>query len=111
MDEVMRNGLTERTREQKVGRWVAGICGFYLISCFLVPAMMSTGSVPELSGRANMLDYATDDDWGNKNHSDEGEIGHNQGAHGGTFSWMKLNPYFVTIYAFGDLNCHAHVFI
>ncbi|MEE2812814.1 MAG: DUF2085 domain-containing protein [Candidatus Thermoplasmatota archaeon] len=107
MGEVMRNGLTDRTREQKVGRWVAGICGFYLVSCFLVPALMPTGSVPELSGRANMLDYANDDSWGNKNHAENSEIGHDQSAHGGNFSWMELNnPYFSIIYAFGDLNCH-----
>ena len=106
MQPPFRNGLDERGREKKVSRWVLGIAGFYCISMFLVPMMMPTDSVPELSGRANMLDYASEDSWGNHNHEEEGEMGHDQSAHGGTFSWSELNPYYAFVYAFGDLNCH-----
>jgi len=101
-----RNGLNNRDRERKVGKWVTGIMGFYCISMFLVPLLMPTGSVPELSGRANGFDYATENSWGNMEHPDGGAMGHNQSAHGGTFAWSELNPYFAFIYAFGDLNCH-----
>ena len=106
MEPPFRNGLDERGREVKVGRWVLGIAGFYCISMFLVPFLMPAGTVPELSGRANMMDYTSQDSWGNNAHSDEGEMGHNQSAHGGTFAWSELNPYYAFVYAFGDLNCH-----
>ena len=106
MEPPYRNGIGDRSREIKVSRWVFGIAGFYCISMFLVPFMMPTDSVPELSGRANMIDYASDDSWGNHDHSERGEMGHNQSAHGGTFSWSELNPYYAFVYAFGDLNCH-----
>ena len=106
MEPPFRNGLDGRDREVKVSRWVFGIAGFYCISMFLVPLMMPTDSVPELSGRANMMDYASGDSWGNHDHFDDGEMGHNQSAHGGTFAWSDLNPYYAFTYAFGDLNCH-----
>lgn len=106
MEPVYRNGLPDRSRERKVGLWIAGISGFYLISMFLVPALMPADTIPEMSGRANMLDYASEDSWGNENHSDDGAVGHNQSAHGGTFAWKELNPYYAFVYGFGDLNCH-----
>ena len=106
MEPPFRNGIDDRGREIKVSRWVLGIAGFYCISMFLVPYMMPAGSVPELSGRANMFDYASDDSWGNHDHAEDGGMGHNQSAHGGTFSWSELNPYYAFVYAFGDLNCH-----
>ncbi len=106
MEPPFRNGLKERGREIKVSRWVLGIAGFYCISMFLVPFMMPTGSVPELSGRANMMDYSSEGSWGNHDHVEDGEMGHNQSAHGGTFAWSELNPYYAFVYAFGDLNCH-----
>ena len=107
MEPMFRNGLSERDRETKVGRWVLGIAGFYCISMFLVPYLLPTGTVPELSGRANMMDYSSGDSWGNKEHSEHGEMGHNQSAHGGTFAWSELsNPYYAFVYAFGDFNCH-----
>ena len=106
MEEPFRNGLSERGRERKVGHWVAGVFGFYLISMFLVPALMPANSVPQLSGRANTLDYAADDDWGNDNHPEDSEMGHNQSAHGGSFAWSDLNPYYAFVYGFGDFNCH-----
>ena len=91
---------------EKVGRWVFGIAAFYCVSMFLVPFMMPEDSVPELSGRANTFDYYNEDSWGNQNHREGGRIGHNQSAHGGTFAWSELNPYYAFVYAFGDLNCH-----
>jgi len=103
---MFRNGLSERDRETKVGRWVLGIAGFYCISMFLVPMMMDPDTVPELSGRANMMDYSSAGSWGNQEHSDDGEMGHNQTAHGGAFAWSELNPYYAFVYAFGDFNCH-----
>ncbi len=106
MEEPFRNGLYERSREQKVARWIAGVFGFYLVSIFLVPALMPADTVPELSGRANMLDYANEESWGNDEHLEGGQMGHNQSAHGGSFAWMELNPYYAFVYGFGDFNCH-----
>jgi len=103
---TLRNGRTERSREQKVAYWIGGISGFYLISLFLVPALLPAGTIPELSGRANTMDYFNDNSWGNNNWAEGGSLGHNQSAHGGNFAWSELNPYAAFIYGFGDFNCH-----
>ena len=81
-----RNGLTSRARDQKVGRWVGGISFFFLVSFFLAPVLAESGTIVELSGRANMLDYHKENDQ--------------------NFTWTELNFYSAAIYAFGDLNCH-----
>jgi len=100
-----RNGLQDRSREEKIGNWVGGICSFFLISFFLVPAYLPADSVPDLSGRANTLDYARDHSWGNVQAEENHGVGHNQSEHG-LFSWMELDPYAAFIYGFGDFNCH-----
>lgn len=100
-----RNGLESRSRERKVGNWVWGIFAFFLISFFLVPAYLPGDSVPDLSGRANAIDYYSEDSWGNTQTEDGEKVGHNQSRHG-LFSWGELDPYAAFIYAFGDLNCH-----
>ncbi len=106
---LLKNGRAERIRESKVGRNLAAIAGVYLILVFLVPLALPTDSIPELSGRANRMDYATDDgmwSWGNGDHGEDADIGHDQSAHGGSFAWADLNPIAATVYAIGDLNCH-----
>ena len=100
------NGRSERKRERRTAGWIAGIFGGYLILCFLAPAMLPTDSVPELSGRANSIDYFSHDSWGNNNWDNNVELGHNQSAHGGTFAWGELNPLWAFTYGFGDINCH-----
>jgi uncharacterized membrane protein len=105
---MLANGRAERNREKKIGFIIASLTGGYFILLFLTPMMMATGSIPELSGRANRIDYATEDgwgSWGNQNHGDNAEIGHNQ-EDLGFFSWSDLNPIAAFVYAFGDLNCH-----
>ena len=102
---TLRNGLTSREREQRVGRIVAAAVGEYLLLCFLVPLVLPEGTVPELSGRANALDYASQESWGNLNHGDDAKLGHDQPSRG-TFAWSELNPFWGFVYAFGDLNCH-----
>ena len=105
---MLKNGLQNRNREKKIGLWVTGICGFFLISFFLAPLTVESGTIPKLSGRANSLDYMTENSsfsWGNQQTHDHGEVGHNQEEHG-YFSWSDLNIYAAAIYAFGDLNCH-----
>ena len=102
---TLRNGLTSREREQRVGRIVAAAVGAYLLLCFLVPLVLPEGTVPELSGRANALDYASQESWGNLNHGDDAKLGHDQPSRG-TFAWSELNPFWGFVYAFGDLNCH-----
>ncbi len=101
-----RSGLADRVREVKVSYWVFGLSFGYLVASFLVPALLPTGTIPELSGRANLFDYASDSSWGNQPHSDEGSVGHDQAAHGGKFSWLELDPFSAFVYGFGDLNCH-----
>ena len=84
---MQRNGLESRTRDRKVGRWIGGISFFFLVSFFLAPALADSGTIVELSGRANMLDYHNSDNDAN-------------------FTWTELNFFSASIYAFGDLNCH-----
>ena len=107
--QLLKNGRPDRVRESKVGRNLAAIAGVYLILVFLVPLAMPADSIPDLSARANRMDYATYDgiwSWGNDNHGEDEEIGHNQFEHGGLFAWTTLNPIAATVYAIGDLNCH-----
>jgi uncharacterized membrane protein len=88
----------ERISEKKVGLIIASLTGGYLVLLFLTPMIMPTDSVPELSARANRIDYATEDgwgSWGNQNQEDS-EL----------FSWTSLNPVAAFVYFFGDLNCH-----
>ena len=105
---MLPNGRIERIREKKVGTLVASITGLYLVLLFLIPIFLVTDSVPELSGRANRIDYATIDgwgSWGNQDNSLNEDIGHNQEEFG-YFSWSDLNPVAAFVYSFGDLNCH-----
>ena len=67
----LANGLSDRIREMKVSRAIAAFAGGYLLLCFLAPAMIPEGTVPELSGRANALDYATDVSGGNQDHGED----------------------------------------
>ena len=105
---MLKNGLQNRTREKKIGLWVTSICGFFLISFFIAPLTVDSGTIPKLSGRANSLDYMTENgtfSWGNQQTNDYRDVGHNQKEHG-YFSWGELNYYAAAIYAFGDFNCH-----
>ena len=105
---MLKNGKDNRDREKKIGRWATTICGLLLFSFFIAPLTVEPGAIPKLSGRANSLDYMTEDgaySWGNKQTSDSGELGHDQGEHG-YFSWSELNLFAATVYAFGDFNCH-----
>ena len=73
--EIQKNGLTERLRETRVSKILGGITAAYLVLCFLAPAILPAGSVPELSGRANAIDYAYHDSWGNGEHGGGSGIG------------------------------------
>nr|MBC8517974.1 DUF2085 domain-containing protein [Euryarchaeota archaeon] len=105
-----QNGLPDRHREEKIADWVMGISMGYLLAAFLVPALLPAGTVPELSGRANALDYVWTDsswgDWGNEPHSEHSEMGHDQSEHGGKFAWSELDFFSALVYGIGDLNCH-----
>ncbi len=105
---MLANGRLERLREKKVGLIVASFTGGYFILLFITPLMLPTNTIPDLSGRANRIDYATEDgwgSWGNHNHGENAEIGHNQ-EDLGFFSWSELNPLAALVYFIGDLNCH-----
>ena len=106
VNNLLENGLKDRKRELKISYWLLGISGFFLFSFFIVPYTLPTNSVPELSGRANYIDYMNDGSWGNIQTHDDKKVGHNQEEHGGKFVWSDLNPYSALIYGFGDLNCH-----
>ncbi len=94
---MTKNGLTSRKREEKVGKWVFYVSGFFLLSFFLAPMVVGTGEIPELNdGRANAFDFATEDGLWSSGNSNSDE----------TFAWTELDPYSGFIYAFGDLNCH-----
>ena len=83
---MYKNGLNNRYREERVSKTLGIIAGGYLILCFIAPASLPQDSVPELSGRANAFDYAFHDSWGNQNHGENSDLGHNQLLHGGTFA-------------------------
>ena len=94
----MKNGREERDRELKVSNWVLGVSLFFFISFFLAPALVAQGTITDLEGRANAIDFASEDGrygYGNQ-HGDENR----------TFVWTELNFYSAFIYAFGDFNCH-----
>ena len=101
-----KNGLKGRGHEKKVSLVLGGAAATYLVLCFLAPLMMPADSVPELSGRANAIDYAFESSWGNKDHGEGEKVGHDQSQHGGSFAWAELNPLWALTYGFGDLNCH-----
>ena len=103
---MQKNGLDGRGHESKISMILGGFAAGYLFLCFLAPLSLPTGSVPELSGRANAIDYAFEDSWGNGENGEESDIGHDQSKHGGAFAWSELNPLWAFTYAFGDLNCH-----
>ena len=109
-EQPTRSGLLDRAREMRIGYWVGGIALGYLLASFIVPALLPVDSIPELSGRANAFDYANKDGgWGgagNEPHSEEGDMFHDQAAHGGKFAWTELDLFSAFIYGFGDLNCH-----
>ena len=104
-----RNGAANRTREGKIGVRLALIAGSYLLLVFVTPLTMEHGAIPELSGRANLIDYATVDgwgSWGNADHGEDSPVGHNQFIHGGVFAWSEHGPLVAFVYMIGDLNCH-----
>ena len=101
-----KNGLADRSLERRVSSILGGIAAGYLVLCFLAPFSLPSNSVPELSGRANAIDYANEDSWGNRDHGEDSPVGHNQSLHGGAFIWSDLSPVWALTYAFGDLNCH-----
>ena len=43
---------------------MALVAGTYTLLVFITPMTLEPGTVPELSGRANLIDYATVDGWG-----------------------------------------------
>ena len=103
-----RNGLLDRNRESKVGKWVLGVSAFFLVSFFLAPLTLEAGTVGPMEGRANAVDFRDEEGFGsngNQNnlpHEHDGEGNHTHAV----FSWNEVNPYAAFIYAFGDVNCH-----
>ena len=103
---ILKNGLEEKKHEEKVSKILGGVAFGYLALCFLAPLSLPSNSVPELSGRANAIDYAFEHSWGNNGHEEGGSVGHDQSLHGGKFAWSELNPVWALAYGFGDINCH-----
>ena len=80
---ILKNGLEEKKHEEKVSKILGGVAFGYLALCFLAPLSLPSNSVPELSGRANAIDYAFEHSWGNNGHEEGGSVGHDQSLHGG----------------------------
>ena len=102
---VSRNGLNSRKNEKKISTIICFLFSFYILLAFLAPLLMEKGTVPELSGRANAIDYATEKSWGNLDHGEYAEMGHDQPKYG-VFAWSELNPIWAFTYMMGDINCH-----
>ena len=103
---LQKNGLDSRRHEERVSKILGGVAFGYLALCFIAPYLLPSDSVPELSGRANAIDYAFENSWGNDEREEGSSVGHNQVLHGGKFVWSELNPIWALAYGFGDLNCH-----
>ena len=104
---VEPNGLDGRDREAKIGWWVAGVSGFFLVSFFLAPLTLEPGTVQDLGARANAFDYANDEGWGSQGNTPIPPHEHDSVEHvHGDLAWTELNPYAALIYGFGDVNCH-----
>jgi len=102
----LKNGLKSRKNEIKISKILSFSSGIYLMLCFLAPMIISPDMIPELSGRANAIDYANHESWGNGEHGEGASLGHDQSQHGGTFAWSELHPIWAFTYAVGDVNCH-----
>ena len=100
-----RNGLPDRLREVKIGRWVLGVAGFLLVSFFIAPMTLEAGSVGPLQGRANAIDYYSEDGFGSHGNQPE-NTGSVDGQCCPAFAWSEVNFYAAIIYGFGDVNCH-----
>ena len=105
-DARLRNDRRERNSERRIGLWIASVAGGFLLLCFITPATLEPGMIPELSGRANAIDYWSSNSWGNLPKAEGGPLGHDPSLHGGTVAWRDLPPIHSLVYAFGDLNCH-----
>ena len=104
---MLANGRNERLSEKKIGLIIASITGGYLLFLFITPLILAPGSVPDLSGRANRIDYATEEGWGSWGNSNNAEeLNWEIQEDNDLFSWMDLNPIALFVYGFGDLNCH-----
>ena len=102
-----RNGLTDRRREVMIGRWVLGISGFLVLSFFLAPLTLEPGTVQNVEGRANVIDFYSQDGSGSYGNLVKSNHSHGEDSHGHQGCvWSEMNPYGAVIYAFGDLNCH-----
>ena len=106
-----KNGLEHRFRERKIGLWIASVSGFFFFSFFFAPLILPEGTVGELNGRANTLDFGSKTGSMSQGNSPGGLV--HEHADGTLhqheqFSWSELDPYTGFIYAFGDLNCHQN---
>ncbi|MEE2647749.1 MAG: DUF2085 domain-containing protein, partial [Candidatus Thermoplasmatota archaeon] len=63
------------------------------------------GSVGPLQGRANAIDFYSEDGFGSYGNQAAGEDVEN-GQCCPAFAWSEVNPYAAIIYGFGDVNCH-----
>ena len=106
-----KNGLEHRFRERKIGLWIAGVSGFMFFSFFLAPLLLAEGTVPEINGRANTIDFASSNGTLSHGNSPQGMAHtHADGSihYHDSFVWSDLDPYTGFVYAFGDLNCHQN---
>ena len=91
----------------RVGAMIFGLSTTLFLAMFIAPLTLPTGTVPELHGRANAFDYATEDgalSYGNQPRYDaHTDTMVNPEVH---FAWTELPTAHAIAYAFGDLNCH-----
>ena len=66
---------------------------------------LEEGSVGPLQGRANAIDYYSEDGFGSHGNQATSEGGAD-GQCCPAFAWSEVNFYAAIIYGFGDVNCH-----
>jgi hypothetical protein len=77
-----RNGLDDRRREVKIGKWVLGISGFLFVSFFLAPLTLEPGTVQNVEGRANVIDFYSKDGAGSYGNLVKSNHSHGNDSHG-----------------------------
>ena len=85
---------------------MALVAGTYMMLVFITPLTLEPGTVPELSGRANLIDYATVDGWGPRTMTMGKIVSWVTTNSASRLSWMDHGPLVALVYSIGDLNCH-----
>ena len=100
------NGLQNRDREAKIGRWVMYVCPVFSSSPFsLHRSPLHRGLSTTWTAEPTAIDFYSVEGWGSAGNQPDGSGSggdpHDEGNH---FAWSELNPYAGFIYALVTLT-------